>query len=283
MLEDITYIANNFFQQVLSILPGLFFSLIIIGLTYYISKISNRMVNKSMQRMQLKPALIEFIQTLIAFFIWVCGLLLVASILFPSVTPAKILTALGFGSIAVGFAFKDIFENFMAGVLILLREPFKIHDFIEVGGIIGSVEKITIRDTYIKDLDGQRVVIPNAKLFKNDVTVLTHRDKRRVCIMCGIAYHEDISKVKELLLKEVKKLKTVSKEHLLEVRADHFGESSVNLKIYWFTQSNPEDVRVSIDEVVTKVKSVLDKAKIEIPFPYRTLTIKSIPKITVNH
>lgn len=283
MLEDITYIANNFFQQVLSILPGLFFSLIIIGLTYYISKISNRMVNKSMQRMQLKPALIEFIQTLIAFFIWVCGLLLVASILFPSVTPAKILTALGFGSIAVGFAFKDIFENFMAGVLILLREPFKIHDFIEVGGIIGSVEKITIRDTYIKDLDGQRVVIPNAKLFKNDVTVLTHRDKRRVCIMCGIAYHEDISKVKELLLKEVKKLKTVSKEHPLEVRADHFGESSVNLKIYWFTQSNPEDVRVSIDEVVTKVKSVLDKAKIEIPFPYRTLTIKSIPKITVNH
>ena len=98
------------------------------------------------------------------------------TIIFPGITPAKILTVLGLGSIAIGFAFKDIFENFLAGILILFREPFQIQDFIECEGIEGFVEDITIRDTHIRRVDGQRIVIPNAMLFKNPVYVRTDLD-----------------------------------------------------------------------------------------------------------
>jgi small-conductance mechanosensitive channel len=282
MLKDITTSADNHIQMLEDIAPEIIISIVIIGFTFALTKLSSKIVATSMHRMHLKHALIEFVQTILSFLIWLCGILLVTSLLFPSVTPAKILTTLGFGSIAVGFAFKDIFENFMAGVLILLREPFKIKDFIEVTGIIGSVEKITIRDTYLIDLDGQRVVIPNATLFKNNVTVLTYKNTRRITIVCGIAYSEDVTTAKKLLLKEIKKLKTVSKEDPLEVRADHFGDSSINLKIYWYTQADPKSVRISIDEVVTQVKRTLDDAKIEIPFPYRTLVFKNLPKININ-
>ena len=88
-----------------------------------------------LKKIRFKPVLADFLSTLISGFIWISGILISCGILFPSITPGKILTALGLGSIAVGFAFKDIFENFIAGVLIILREPFKIGDIIEVDNV----------------------------------------------------------------------------------------------------------------------------------------------------
>ena len=256
-----------YLKQAVGYIPEIILSVILLCATYYLGRLSSNLVQFTFKKTHLKPALVEFIQKIFAFTIWICGILLAASIIFPSVTPAKVITALGFGSIAVGLAFKDIFENFMAGVLILLREPFKLKDYIQVDNIVGSVERITIRDTYLKDLDGQRVVVPNAKLFKNDVIVLTHENKRRISVVCGIAYGEDLQKTKDILLKEIKKQKTGSKSHSVEVRADHFGDSSVNLRIYWYTDSTPEGARVSVDEIITAIKQTLDAEGIEIPFP----------------
>ncbi len=272
----------EYFESFSHILPELFFVLVVLIATFFISKLMNFVVKTSFSRTRLKKPLIEFMQKIIIFLVWLAGILFSASILFPSVTPAKVLTALGFGTIAIGFAFKDIFENFMAGILILIREPFKIKDCIEVDGLTGFVNKITIRDTYIKDLDGQRVVVPNAKLFKNIVTVQTFDKFRRVIVDCGIAYSEDVESAKKLLLNEIKKLESVSQDHPIEVRADNFGDSSVNLKIYWYTGSHPESVRISVDEVVTHIKKILDDAKIEIPFPYRTLTFQKTPEFKVK-
>lgn len=271
-----------YLKQAAAYIPEIIFSVILLCITWYVARVAGHLVQLTFTKTNVKPALVEFLQKVLSFTVWVCGILLAASIIFPSVTPAKVITALGFGSIAVGLAFKDIFENFMAGVLILLREPFKLKDYIQVDNIIGSVERITIRDTYLKDLDGQRVVVPNAKLFKNDVIVLTYENKRRVSIVCGIAYGEDVQEVKDILLKKIKEQSTVSKSHPVEVRADHFGDSSVNLRIYWYTDSTPEGVRVSIDEIITVIKATLDDKGIEIPFPYRTLTFKNTPNFNIK-
>ena len=146
---------------------------------------------------RMRRSLIEVMQMLASTGIWFAGVLVAVTIAFPSITPAKALTALGLGSVAIGFAFKDIFENFFAGTLLLIREPFRLGDFVQCNDIEGQVQRISIRDTQIRQTDGQMVIVPNAMLLKQPVHVLTNADLRRTTIICGVAYGEDVDKARE--------------------------------------------------------------------------------------
>jgi small-conductance mechanosensitive channel len=184
------------------------------------------------------------------------------------------IAALGIGSLAIGFAFKDVFENFMAGILILYRRPMRIGDYIECDGVEGKVEKISIRDTHVRRTDGQLVVMPNGMLFRNPVEIRTDRDIRRVTITAGVAYDEDVDASRDVITDAVKSCDTVRGDQPVQIFAQAFGASSIDFEVTWWTGSTPLDVRRSRDEVVAAVKRALDEAGIEIPFPYRTLTFK---------
>ncbi|MEW4568220.1 mechanosensitive ion channel family protein [Tautonia sp. JC769] len=268
----------------LSILPQLAIGVAFLLMTWLLAIGVDRALNNLFRRTRLRKSLGELFRQLAYILVWVAGLLTSAVIIFPTVTPAKALTALGLGSIAVGFAFKDIFENFIAGMLILLREPFQLGDFIECQTLEGFVEEITIRDTHIRQVDGQRVVIPNATLFMNAVTVRTDLDIRRTTIICGVAYGEDVDRSREVIRAAVEPLPTVSKRKAVEIFASGFGDSSIDFEVTWWTGSHPLEIRRSRDEVVAAVKRSLNDADIEIPFPYRTLTFKEpLGVATVPH
>ncbi len=205
----------------------------------------------------------------------IVGVLAAAAVLFPTITPGKLLTALGLGSVAIGFAFKDILENFFAGVLILLREPFGVGDHIASDDAEGAVEEITIRDTHIRQTDGQLVVVPNAALFQNPVTVRTDKEFRRTSITCGVAYGEDVDEARAVIEKAVRAVDLVRDDvRDVQVFAKAFGASSIDFEVAWWTGSKPIDIRASRDQVIAAVKRALDEADMEIPFPYRTLTFK---------
>tara|TARA_R110000796_G_scaffold59405_13_gene137035 strand:+ start:12667 stop:13389 length:723 start_codon:yes stop_codon:yes gene_type:complete len=205
--------------------------------------------------------------------LWLFGVLIAVTIAFPTITPGKALTALGIGGVAIGFAFKDVFENFLAGILLLIREPFAVEDYIECEGIEGQVEEITIRDTHVRQTDGQLVVAPNAMFFKNPVTIRTARDVRRTTIICGVAYGEDVDAAREIIANAVRNVDAVRDDvRDVEIFAQEFADSSINFEVTWWTGSKPIDIRTSRDKVVAAVKRALDDAGIEIPFPYRTLT-----------
>jgi small-conductance mechanosensitive channel len=138
----------------------------------------------------------------------------------------------------------------------------------------GFVEDINIRDTNIRRVDGQRIVIPNAMLFKNPVKVRTDLDRRRVTIMCGVAYGEDVDEARQVIYEAVDKLDSVDSDKKVQIFAQAFGASSIDFEVTWWTGSSPLEIRQSRDQVVAAVKRALDEAGIEIPFPYRTLTFK---------
>ena len=200
--------------------------------------------------------------------------LISASIVFPGVTPANILAVLGLGSVAVGFAFKDIFENFLAGVLIMLRKQMRIGDVIECEDLEGRVEMISLRDTHLRHLSGELVIVPNAFLFKNPVTVITQRGIRRHSVEVGVAYDVDLDAARQVISDAVKECSTVRADQKVEVFAKEFADSSINFLVRWWAGSKPVDAHASRDEVVRGIKRALDTAGIEIPFPYRTLTFK---------
>lgn len=273
-------------DQAISYLPAVAIAITIVFLTWVADKVLDRIIASAMGRARMRRGLVEVVQKLTSVLLWIVGLLVATTVIFPSMTPGRLVTAVGLGSIAIGFAFKDIFENFIAGILILFREPFRLSDYIECSDIEGQVEQITIRDTHIRQVDGQRVVIPNAVLFKEPVTVRTDRDLRRTTIICGVAYGEDVDKAREVIRNAVEPLDSVRNGPGIEIFAQEFASSSINFEVTWWTGSRPIDIRRSRDEVVAAVKRGLDDAGIEIPFPYRTLTFKepiSVSSPRENH
>ncbi|MEQ6248017.1 mechanosensitive ion channel family protein [Sulfitobacter sp. HNIBRBA3233] len=258
-----------------SVLPQLILSVVFLIFVWGVVRLVQFMLPKMLRRARVRRGLRDVVIMLVTVGIWLFGTLIAVTIAFPTITPGRALTALGVGGVAIGFAFKDVFENFLAGVLLLIREPFSIDDYIECEDIEGQVEEITIRDTHVRQTDGQLVVAPNAMFFKNPVTIRTARDVRRTTIICGVAYGEDVDAAREVIAQAVRGVDAVRDDVKdVQIFAQEFADSSINFEVTWWTGSRPIDIRSSRDKVVSAVKRALDDAGIEIPFPYRTMTFK---------
>lgn len=268
--EQLREMAFGFLERA----PQLTIALVALIVTWLFSRITSWIIESLASRSKLRRSLIELFKNLASTAIWILGVLIAITVAFPSVTPSKALTAIGLGSIAIGFAFKDVFENFLAGILILYREPMRIGDHIHCADVEGKVERISIRDTHVRQTDGQLVVMPNAMLFKDPVYIRTDQSYRRVTITAGIAYGEDVAEGRRVIEEALKDLDTVAQDRPIQIFAKEFNSSSIDFEVTWWTGSTPLDERRSRDKVVEAVKAALDSAGIEIPFPYRTLTFK---------
>ncbi|ATG42113.1 Small-conductance mechanosensitive channel [Phaeobacter piscinae] len=263
--------------------PRVGVALAILLLTALLVWLAKTVIRRISHQLELRRNLCDVLQLLASVVLWLIGSLIAVTVVFPTVTPGKALTTLGLGSVAIGFAFKDTFENFLAGILLLLREPFQIGDFIECEGAEGKIEAITVRDTHIRQTDGQLVVVPNAQLFHNAVTVRTNKELRRATLICGIAYGENVDAARSVISEAVRNVDMVRDDvRDIQVFAKTFGASSVDFEITWWTGSEPLDIRASRDQVVAAVKSALDDAGIEIPFPYRTLTVNEPVPVQID-
>lgn len=264
---------NDIARSAIAVMPQILIAIIIVTLTFLIAKGARAIVRRTLGRTKLRKSLKNLFALLASIATWTFGIMLAALIAFPNLTPTKLLAGLGIGSVAVGFAFKDIFENFLAGIIILLRREMRIGDYIECEGLEGQVEDILVRETHIRQTDGQLVIVPNSLLFKNPLTIRTDLDQRRTTIVCGIAYGEDVDKARDVIKAAVEKCSgVITDSKPVQIFAQEFADSSINFEVTWWTGSAPVDIRRSRDTVVAAVKRALDEADIEIPFPYRTLT-----------
>lgn len=270
ILASLADIWGNFLGHI----PYVFTSFLILLVTGIIAALIKHSGRRLFRRTTSRKSLRDLLVRLISIGVWLLGFLFAAMVLFPGVTPGRALGALGLLSVAVGLAFKDIFENFFAGILILWRFPFEEGDFIECEGIIGRVEAVAVRNTAIRRTSGELVIVPNLFLFKNPCEILTDRIKRRVTITVGVAYGEKLAEAVEVIEKAVASCELVREEDPIQVFPQEFGDSGIDIEVTWWTGSTPVSLRQSRGEVVTAIKDALDSAGIEIPFPYRTLVFK---------
>ncbi len=252
--------------------PYIAVAIFILLLTGVASMLISKLVGNVTKRSKMRGSLRELAQRILRIVVWILGILLAAMVVFPGLTPAKALGGLGLASVAIGFAFKEIFENFFAGILLLWKYPFEKGDFIKCEDILGRVENISVRMTELRRSDGELVVLPNSFLFKNPVFVLTHEKSRRMQIMTGVAYSEDARAALLIIQKAVESCELVLKEKEVQVFLHGFGNSSMDIEVSWWADPTPLGERKSRSEVVGAIKQALDDADIEIPFPYRTLT-----------
>ncbi|NIV40694.1 MAG: mechanosensitive ion channel [Anaerolineae bacterium] len=195
------------------------------------------------------------------------GLLVALNIAVPSFTTGELIQLLGISSVAIGFAFRDILQNFLAGILLLLTEPFRIGDEIAVSDFEGIVEDVQTRATVLRTYDGRRIVIPNASLFTESVAVNTAFDKRRSEYSVGIGYGDDIGQAMVLVLEAIKGVEGVCEEPSPDVLVAELADFSVNLRARWWTDSRRADVLALQSEVIAAIKVELLENGIDLPFP----------------
>ncbi|MBC1237904.1 mechanosensitive ion channel family protein [Nostoc sp. 2RC] len=196
------------------------------------------------------------------------GLFIALSIVIPTFRAGDLVQLLGISGVAIGFAFRDILQNFLAGILILLTEPFQINDQIVFKNFEGTVENIETRATTIRTYDGRRIVIPNSELFTNSVTVNTAFDNRRLEYDVGIGYNDDIDQAKQLMLEAMHSVDEVLKDPAPDALVMELAESTVNIRVrWWIHPPRRADDLSSRDKVITAIKKTLVANGIDLPFP----------------
>ncbi|MGB3541699.1 mechanosensitive ion channel family protein [Rubrivirga sp.] len=197
----------------------------------------------------------------------VLGILIALVVVFPTFTIGSLLGALGLGGVALGFAFQDIFQNLLAGILILLREPFRTGDEITSGEYTGTVESIETRATFIRTYDGRRVIIPNSQIYSDPVQVITAYQMVRSQYDIGIGYGDDIEQAKRIALETLQSIDGIKSEPAPDVITWDLAGSSVNLRVRWWSNPTRSNVVALRDKVLRQVSRALLAQGIDLPFP----------------
>jgi small-conductance mechanosensitive channel len=254
--------VNGFFLQ----LPNIVAAIVLLAVAWWIGRSiawGIRRVGRRRHRVDLSALLGS-----IAFGgVMVAALLLAATIVFPSVKPSDVLATLGIGSVAIGFAFKDILQNLFAGLLLLMRRPFRRGDQIVIKDYEGTVEHIQSRATLIKTYDGRRVIIPNADLYIAPVMVNTAFPVRREQFDVGIGYGDKPARAAELFLEAIRKIDGVVEDPAPEVLPWGLDDNYITLRARWWSDSKRTSVVHVRSQVVLALYETAIEHGIDLPFP----------------
>ena len=272
--QTIADTANELLMSFVERIPYFVAAIVVMIVFWLLSILFKKVVRKILGNRSRHQNLVKVFQRVGGALIFFIGFMIAMVVAIPGFTPAKLIGALGIGSVAIGFAFKDIFQNLLSGILLLLSEPFRIGDQIVSGDYEGTVEDIKIRATTIKTYDGRQVVIPNSDLYTSALTVNTAYKQRRLQIAIGIGYEEDIEAAKAEIIKALNHSDTVSAKSQPSVIATGFGDSTIDLMVRWFIEDGTQANKVtSIHQVIVEIKKALDTAGVNMPFPIRTLDL----------
>lgn len=255
-------------RDFIALLPSLILAIIVFSIFFFIARAVKRTVRRATANRRHAHNLGLVLGRLAQGTIILIGLFVSLSIVVPSFRAGDLVQLLGISGVAIGFAFRDILQNFLAGILILLTEPFRIGDQIVFKNFEGTVENIETRATTIRTYDNRRIVIPNSELFTNSVTVNTAFDNRRMEYDVGIGYGDDIDQAKQLIYEALDGIEGVLQDPAPDVLVMDLAGSTVNLRVRWWIKPprRIDDLR-SRDQVLTAIKQKLTANGIDLPFP----------------
>jgi small conductance mechanosensitive channel len=221
------------------------------------------LVGKGLQRSKMDEMLVDFVQSLMS---WALLLVvIIASLSQLGIDTTSLIALLGAAGLAVGLALKDSLSNFAAGVMLLVFRPFRIGDFVSVAGVDGSVEKIHVFTTTILTPDNKENIIPNSAVYGGVITNYSAKETRRVDMVFGIGYEDDIKKAKEVLMSIVTSHEKTLSDPAPLVAVSELADSSVNFAVrVWSKTSDYWTVYFDCQE---QVKIAFDEAGISIPYP----------------
>jgi small conductance mechanosensitive channel len=252
------------------LIPALLATIVIVLITRYSLKPIRRVTRALAEKLTDNLSLQLLALQVVTVGVWITGILAAAIVLFPGLALGDIIALLGLSSVAIGFAFQDIFKNFLAGILLLVDQPFQVNDQIVVNDYEGTVRNIAIRATEVETYQGEMIVIPNSILFTNSVQVMTHNPTRRTDLAIGLDYNTPLEPAREVLQRAIEAVDGVLAAPTPEVDIVSFGDSAIDFVVRYWTRPQIAVVRRTRTKVMVALKTACDQAEFNIPYPIRT-------------
>ena len=240
---------------------------------WFCRRITN-LLTKIMEKNNIDVTLVKFLGSIVYYTLFIVVMIAVAGQL--GINTTSFLTIIGAAGIAIGLALKDSLSNLASGVMLIMFRPIKIGDFVDVGGVTGTVQSIDIFNTTIHSPDNQKHIVPNASITSDVITNVTANDNRRVDLVIGIGYDDDIARAKGVLEAIIKKEERVLENPATNIAVSELGDSSVNFVVRpWVKTSDYWDVYFALTE---EIKITFDKEGISIPYPQQDVHLFSEQK-----
>ncbi len=224
-----------------------------------------RGARRAMESAKLDPSLIPFLASLVYYL--ALAVVLIAVLNLFGIQTTSLIAVLGAAGLAVGLALQGTLSNFAAGVMLLLFRPFRLGDYVEVGGTAGSVAEISIFTTVLNTPDNVRILVPNSTIWGDVIKNYSANDNRRNDLVVGIAYGDDIGKALDTLRSVLEADSRVLKDPKWQIAVASLGDSSVNIVVRpWCRKEDYWDLRFDLTRTI---KEQLEAAGCNIPFPQR--------------
>lgn len=263
-IEEAASTLEKTWGTVVDGLPRLGIALVVFAAFWGIGRLARLVLRRRLRRRRTESFSTVF-SKLAGTALATIGFFLSVTIVFPSVKPVDLLAGLGILSVAFGFAFKDILENLLAGILLLFRQPFEAGDQIRSGEWVGTVQRINIRETVLRQYDGRMVLIPNAQVYTDAVLVQTGFDLVRSSIVAGVAYETDLPRARRIAVEAMMGVEGVVADPAPEALYTEWAASTINLDLRFWTEPRQLEVRNVQSRVIEAVTAAFDEAGIEMP------------------
>lgn len=263
---------NQFLEKVVAELPNVATALLIFIVSFYLAGVLSNLLKKVLKKRNTDHEVTLLLAQLTRWSIIVIGTITAMQRFF-DVT--AFLAGLGIIGFTVGFALQDIMQNFVAGIILLIQQPFDVGDVIETDQYLGTVLTINIRTSEMKTIDGRIVIIPNASILANPITNLTRADFRRIELPVGVSYDTDPAVARQVVLEAIQNVPGYVADPEPMVVFHTFAGSSIDLSAFFWIDTAKTNPPVATDAAFGLVKAALEKKGIEIPFPITTVYMQA--------
>ena len=264
--------VSGWIESLIMMLPNIVAAVAIVIAAALMARWARRIVRHTLDRISNYDQVNNLVATLTYVAVLITGFFIALGVVDLDRTVATLLAGIGILGLALGFAFQDIAENFIAGVMMAFRRPLQVGDVVETNDFFGIVHEVNLRTTIVRTFQGKHVLIPNKDVYANAIVNYSRGPDLRVDLQCGVAYGDDLEKAERIAKQALSGLEARDTTRDVELFWESFGDSSVNFVIqFWIHYSVQSDFLRARSEAIKRLKTAFDENGLTIPFPIRTL------------
>ncbi len=271
-MDTISITLRRMLASFLTFLPDLIVALLIFIASVYLAGFISKIVKATLQKRKVDNEITLLVVQVTRWGVIIFGTF--AALQQVGFNATAFLTGLGILGFTVGFALQDVSKNFVAGLLLLLEQPFDIGDTIEVSGFSGTVANVELRATEIYTFDGQNVLIPNADVFTKPIKNFSRFSQRRFDFSVGVAYDSDLKLVRQTVMEVITAIPGFLPEKSPAVVFNNLGPSTIDFTVYFWVDLKIGDYLETIDRTITGIHAAFAQNGIEMPFPTQTIRLE---------
>ena len=272
--------AGELVRKLVAFLPHILYLLLIVGFFVMVALLLIKIGRNTIGRKIQNPILTELIAKLFALPAVLLCLYFVLQISGLSNTAASVLGGTGALGLIIGFAMKNIMENYFSGLMLSLRKPYKVGDIVEIGGHMGVVQKLATRGTILVDFEGNHIIIPNTIIYGNTIINMTSNPSIRIKFTIDIPHWHDTAKVRTVIKKALAEMPEVLKDPDSRILVDEFTLASVKFKIYFWFDSNSSYAKIK-SFAMENIKNRLNENDIQLAVETMQIHLVNEPHPTI--